>query len=85
MPSDKLDRLVVQVDATSFTPRAVYSGVTVAARNAGVSRQAMHEALSDGTVCASYRWLRASIYDCHAALHNGIRIEDFLYLKPVIA
>jgi len=84
MPSDTLERLVVQIDATSFTPRAIYSGVTAAARNVGVSRQALHEALLNATVCASYRWLRASTYDCHAALHGGIRVKDFLDLQPVI-
>ena len=72
------DSRIVALDARTFEPAAVYANIRVAGSRLGVSRQAIHSAALDGGVVASYRWLKAEVFDAKALFRNSPRLDDLL-------
>jgi hypothetical protein len=78
------EHLVVKVNPSSLTILDCFAGVTTAASAMGVTRQAMHNALAEGSVCAGHRWLYAAHYQTHVELHGGVKLEDFIRSRTTV-
>lgn len=58
----KQDLVVIELDSATHKEIARYSNLREAAVEKGVSKQAIHQAIHEGTVCAGSRWCLAAYY-----------------------
>lgn len=56
MPYSKQELEIVELDAETHQVINHYETLKIAAEEKDVSKQAIHQALTDGSVCAGSRW-----------------------------